>query len=324
MEAARFLKENVREAAPPGWKTVPHLWGQRIPGTGGNAGAYKDPGAPSGTPGGYLKKGRMEPAHALALFLKKEDVFQWTELGTGETAAKYLRGEAIGAGELEAVSGGILKGWVLMTVDGFSLGFAKADRGVLEKSLSQGLKEAVGRTGSAPGREKEGSSCPGNRQAISSGSGAEVQDLSRERMGKGKSDRMQGLAADVPEVRIVEKVPGKGMADIFHMDTDLVGARPVSRRRRRSDRSVFLLYRSRSYRVAAASPWSGSGIRSMAEPSFRPMGTETVPQASVFPQTAARYSRQISRRSTWPERREELSPFFASRRRPGACLYPDG
>lgn len=44
-----------------------------------------------------------------------------------------------------------------------------------------------------------------------------VQDLSRERMGKGKSDRMQGLAADVPEVGIVEKVPGKGMADIFHM-----------------------------------------------------------------------------------------------------------
>ena len=35
---------------------------------------------------------------------------------------------------------------------------------------------------------------------------------------------MQGLAADVPEVGIVEKVPGKGMADIFHMDTDLVGA----------------------------------------------------------------------------------------------------
>lgn len=67
----------------------------------------------------------MEPAHALALFLKKEDVFQWAELGTGETAAKYLRGEAIGAGELEAVSGGDLKGWVLMTVDGFSLGLPR-------------------------------------------------------------------------------------------------------------------------------------------------------------------------------------------------------
>ena len=50
---------------------------------------------------------------------------------------------------------------------------------------------------------------------------------------------------------------------------------------------MFLLYRSRSYRVDAASPWSGSGIRWMAEPSFRPMGTETVPQASVFHQEKA-------------------------------------
>ena len=56
------------------------------------------------------------------------------------TAAKYLRGEAIGAGELEAVSGGDLKGWVLMTVDGFSLGFAKADRGVLKNHYPKGLR----------------------------------------------------------------------------------------------------------------------------------------------------------------------------------------
>ena len=57
-----------------------------------------------GLQAGTLKTGRMEPAHALALFLKKEDVFQWAELGTGETAAMFLRGDAIGAGELEAVS----------------------------------------------------------------------------------------------------------------------------------------------------------------------------------------------------------------------------
>mgnify|MGYP000529651620 CR=1 FL=1 len=174
MEAARFLKENVREPDRL-------LAGRRFLTFGDNVYLVPEetpelskirvlrPGLQAGT----LKKGRMEPAHALALFLKKEDVFQWAELGTGETAAKYLRGEAIGAGELEAVSGGDLKGWVLMTVDGFSLGFAKADRGVLKKSLSQGLKEAVGRAGAVSGWEKEGSSCPGNRQVISSGSGAE-------------------------------------------------------------------------------------------------------------------------------------------------------
>ena len=46
----------------------------------------------------------------------------------------------LGAGELEAVSGGDLKGWVLMTVDGFSLGFAKADRGVLKNHYPKGLR----------------------------------------------------------------------------------------------------------------------------------------------------------------------------------------
>ena len=141
MEAARFFKENVREPDRL-------LAGRRFLTFGDNVYLVPEetpeltkirvlrPGLQAGT----LKKGRMEPAHALALFLKKEDVFQWAELGTGETAAKYLRGEAIGAGELEAVSGGDLKGWVLMTVDGFSLGFAKADRGVLKNHYPKGLR----------------------------------------------------------------------------------------------------------------------------------------------------------------------------------------
>ena len=141
MEAARFLKENVREPDRL-------LAGRRFLTFGDNVYLVPEetpelskirvlrPGLQAGT----LKKGRMEPAHALALFLKKEDVFQWAELGTGETAAKYLRGEAIGAGELEAVSGGDLKGWVLMTVDGISLGFAKADRGVLKNHYPKGLR----------------------------------------------------------------------------------------------------------------------------------------------------------------------------------------
>ena len=35
---------------------------------------------------------------------------------------------------------------------------------------------------------------------------------------------MKGLTLDIPEIGIVKKVPGKGMANRFHMDTDLVGA----------------------------------------------------------------------------------------------------
>lgn len=58
----------------------------------------------------------------------------------GRDRGKVSPGEAIGAGELEAVSGGDLKGWVLMTVDGFSLGFAKADRGVLKNHYPKGLR----------------------------------------------------------------------------------------------------------------------------------------------------------------------------------------
>ncbi len=108
MEAARFLKGERAGAGPsPGWKAVPHLWGQRIPGPGGNAGAYKDPGAPAGTPGGDLKKAVWNRPMPWPCFLKKGRRLPVGRAWDGETAAKYLRGEAIGAGELEAVSGGI-------------------------------------------------------------------------------------------------------------------------------------------------------------------------------------------------------------------------
>ena len=52
---------------------------------------------------------------------------------------------------------------------------------------------------------------------------------------------MQGLAADVPEVGIVEKVPGKGMADIFHMDTDLVGASCLKTETQERQIRVFIM-----------------------------------------------------------------------------------
>ena len=140
-EVFRFFKENIKDPQRllEGRRMIsfgdhvylvpeetPELTGVRV----------LRPGLQAGT----LKKGRMEPSHALALFLKKEEVFQWAELGTGEAAAKYLRGEAIGTGEVESASGETLKGWVLMTVDGCSLGFAKADRGVLKNHYPRGLR----------------------------------------------------------------------------------------------------------------------------------------------------------------------------------------
>lgn len=87
---------------------------------------------------GTLKKGRLEPSHALALFLKPDDVKRVLEIGSGEQAERYLKGETLTIPE-ESQD---LKGWVLVTVDGYSIGFGKADRGVLKNHYPKGLRKA--------------------------------------------------------------------------------------------------------------------------------------------------------------------------------------
>ncbi len=86
---------------------------------------------------GMLKKGRLEPSHALALFLKEDAVKKSLEIGSGEQAERYLKGETLSIPE--EVSN--LKGWVLVTCDGYSLGFGKADRGVLKNHYPKGLRK---------------------------------------------------------------------------------------------------------------------------------------------------------------------------------------
>lgn len=86
---------------------------------------------------GTLKKGRLEPSHALALFLTTEDVKKFLEIGSGDQAERYLKGETLSIPE----EAGNLKGWVLVTCDGFSLGFGKADRGVLKNHYPKGLRK---------------------------------------------------------------------------------------------------------------------------------------------------------------------------------------
>ena len=86
---------------------------------------------------GVLKKGRLEPSHALALFLKKENVTRSLEIGSADQAEKYLKGETLTIPEDQAA----LKGWVLVTTDGYSLGFGKADRGVLKNHYPKGLRK---------------------------------------------------------------------------------------------------------------------------------------------------------------------------------------
>lgn len=78
------------------------------------------------------KKNRFEPAHALALALTPEDVSFFRDL-TVEEAEKYIAGETIPCDPS-------LKGWVLMTVAGFSLGFGKASNGIIKNHYPKGLR----------------------------------------------------------------------------------------------------------------------------------------------------------------------------------------
>jgi len=86
---------------------------------------------------GILKKGRLEPSHALALFLSAQDVKKSMEIGSGDQAERYLKGETLTIPE----ESGNLKGWVLVTCDGYSIGFGKADRGVLKNHYPKGLRK---------------------------------------------------------------------------------------------------------------------------------------------------------------------------------------
>lgn len=92
---------------------------------------------------GILKKGRLEPAHALALCLKKEMVCRYAE--AAKLSARYLRGEAIPVCEFSEFSdsGQKKKGWTLVTTGGYSLGWAKAGGDILKNHYPKGLRKEL-------------------------------------------------------------------------------------------------------------------------------------------------------------------------------------
>ena len=79
------------------------------------------------------KKNRFEPSHSLALSLNPEDVSRVYEL-TDEEALRYIKGETIACEPS-------LKGWVLMSVRGFSIGFGKASNGIIKNHYPKGLRK---------------------------------------------------------------------------------------------------------------------------------------------------------------------------------------
>lgn len=83
---------------------------------------------------GTIKKDRFEPSHALALSLKKEDVVHTLELsGTTREPSDFIAGMTLCAeGE---------KGWYLILVDGYSLGWGKLAGGVMKNHYPKGLRK---------------------------------------------------------------------------------------------------------------------------------------------------------------------------------------
>lgn len=82
---------------------------------------------------GTMKKNRFEPSHALALALTAEEVVYTYDMAGDESAVRaYLNGQTLNVeGE---------KGWYLMTVDGYSIGWGKLAGGIMKNHYPKGLR----------------------------------------------------------------------------------------------------------------------------------------------------------------------------------------
>ena len=82
---------------------------------------------------GEFKKNRFEPAHSLAMALKPSDVKNTIDFANDSNEIRaYLRGESIGTGQS--------RGWVLVSVEGVSLGWGKESNGILKNKYPKGLR----------------------------------------------------------------------------------------------------------------------------------------------------------------------------------------
>ena len=79
---------------------------------------------------GVVKKGRFEPSHALALWLKTANRVQDYGAASPEME-KYIHGDVVPSAQ---------KGWCLVTADGYSIGWGKGDGNVLKNHYPKGLR----------------------------------------------------------------------------------------------------------------------------------------------------------------------------------------
>jgi NOL1/NOP2/fmu family ribosome biogenesis protein len=79
---------------------------------------------------GVVKKGRFEPAHALALWLKGcKNTVSFSADSDG--IRQYLHGDVVPSDQ---------RGWCLVQVDGYSIGWGKGDGTVLKNHYPKGLR----------------------------------------------------------------------------------------------------------------------------------------------------------------------------------------
>jgi NOL1/NOP2/fmu family ribosome biogenesis protein len=79
---------------------------------------------------GVVKKDRFEPAHGLALWLKKCRNMQSYPAESREIA-EYLHGNVVASA---------VRGWTLVMADGYSIGWGKGDGNVLKNHYPKGLR----------------------------------------------------------------------------------------------------------------------------------------------------------------------------------------
>ena len=84
---------------------------------------------------GELKKNRFEPSHSLALALKREDFKNVIDLNSQDKEVyKFLQGEAIETS---------IKGWGVVCVDGYPLGWFKGDGTLAKNHYPKGLRKEI-------------------------------------------------------------------------------------------------------------------------------------------------------------------------------------
>lgn len=89
---------------------------------------------------GTFKKDRLEPSHALALFLGEEEAKQSVCISIESAEAiSYLRGESLFLNDGMTVKG--KKGWCLVCIDGCSAGWGKLGAGQVKNHYPKGLRK---------------------------------------------------------------------------------------------------------------------------------------------------------------------------------------